>query len=81
MKYFIEDDNVLPKPAPDGSEVHFGTNKRESSEEEFNKILEEFFESNNNTALEIEEANTQIWQYLRAGKTVTIEDKVLSMKK
>ena len=78
MKYYIAATGKIEN-GPGGKPLSIVASKKEVTEDEFNKTIDEFFSEA--TATNKEEALTQVWDYLQKGTPVTLESKTLSIKK
>lgn len=78
MKYIIEKSNKVPGPG--GKEIFFGTDPRQSSQEEFNQVIDELLATGKDSEERKKELKEKAWNYLHSGKNLTIDDKILYIK-
>lgn len=81
MKYYIAPTGKIEE-GPGGTPLSFVLKKELVTEIEFTKVIDDFFELHTTDDLQpkAKESKELAWEYLRQGKTVTIEDKTLSIK-
>ena len=82
MKYYTCPSGQIEN-GPGGKPLLLVLDKEKISEEEFTKIIDDFF---NDPDMEVdeetrEESKALCWQYLKAGKDVTIRDQTLKIRK
>lgn len=79
MKYYIAP--VYPVNGPEGKPLNFVLEKKPSTEEEFNKVIDDFFDKNSASDEAKAEGRNKLMDYLLAGKSVTVGEHCLTIKK